>query len=216
MEGERSHGDKATDRWGLSLSPGGKAVSQGCLEVLELGVPMAPAPENLDLLAPGFPAPNFPLLYIQPAAGQTPLTLAFRPDPQSPSLLPQPSWHPVLLLEGRREEEDPTLARVSLVSSNSRRPSGTHLPASTSLLPRGPQRDPMGLRAARVGRRWGGDMPDPGLGSREVHAPPGAHHLTLSSQAAGPLEDSFHPRSEFSLLPHEIYQEPPAIRRGLR
>lgn len=74
----------------------------------------------------------------------------------------------------------------------------------------------MGPRAERVGRRWGRDVPDPGLGSREVHAPPGAHHLTLSSQAAGPLEGGFHLRSEFSLLPHEIYQELPAIRRGLR
>ena len=78
-------------------------------------MPMTPAPENLGLLAPRFPAPNFRLLHIQPAVGQTPLTLAFQPDPQSPSLPPQPSWHPVLLPKGRREKEDSTLARVSLV-----------------------------------------------------------------------------------------------------
>ena len=90
-----------------------------------------------------------------------------------------------------------------------------------SLPPGGPQRDPMGPRAVKGGppvgaARDGAERcPDPGLGSREVHAPPLVpHHLTLSSQAAGPLEDSFHPRSEFSLVPHEIYQEPPAIRRG--
>ena len=114
MEGEHSApcGDKATDRWGLSLSPRGKAVSHGCLEVWESRAVSThdPCPENLGLLAPRLPAPNFPLLHVQ-----TPLTLAFRPDPQSPSLPPQPSWHPVLLPEGRQEEEDPTLARVSVV-----------------------------------------------------------------------------------------------------
>lgn len=119
MEGERSapRGDKATDHWGLSLSPRGKAVSHGCLEVWESRAVSTydPCPENLGLLAPRLPAPNFPLLHVQPAAGQTPLTLAFQPDPQSPSLPPQPSWHPVLLPKGRREEEDPTLARASLV-----------------------------------------------------------------------------------------------------
>lgn len=102
--------------------------------------------------------------------------------------------------------------------------SSPSLPArepSASLPPRGPQRDPMGPGAVKGGppvgaARDGAERcPDPGLGSREVHAPPRVpHHLTLSSQAAGPLEDSFHPRSELSLVPHEIYQEPPAIRRG--
>ena len=67
-----------------------------------------------------------------------------------------------------------------------------------SLPPGGPQRDPMGPRAVKGGppvgaARDGAERcPDPGLGSREVHAPPLVpHHLTLSSQAAGPLEDSF-------------------------
>lgn len=52
---------------------------------------MAPAPENLDLLAPGFPAPNFPLLYIQPAAVRLLSPLPSGLTPKAPASFPSPA-----------------------------------------------------------------------------------------------------------------------------
>lgn len=55
----------------------------------------------------------------------------------------------------------------------------------------------------------GGGAQTPGLDSSPLQ---GAHQLTLTSQAAEPLQQGFATRPEFLLVACGAYQEPPASR----
>lgn len=87
MEGERSapRGDKATDHWGLSLSPRGKAVSHGCL------APMTPARRTWVCSPPGFLLLTSPcsMSSLQRVRLLSPLPSGL--TPKAPASLPSPA-----------------------------------------------------------------------------------------------------------------------------